>query len=110
MVILAPLLDQVAIMATSLFCGAAVYVSLVEQPARMQAVQGHAASSPGQFGDDGRLFDPVWVCLSRAIALVLKGHFFPQVDWSSCESGSQQALPAGCATSTASHHQALRKV
>lgn len=66
MVILAPLLDQVAIMATSLFCGAAVYVSLVEQPARMQVPLREAARQFGKSYPRAALLQPMYIFSSCA--------------------------------------------
>ena len=61
MVILALLLDQVAIVATSLFCGAAIYVSFVEQPARMQVPLREAARQFGKSYPGAALLQPIYI-------------------------------------------------
>ena len=66
MVTLALLLDQVAIMATSLFCGAAIYVSLVEQPARMQVPLREAARQFGKSYPRAAVLQPIYIFSSCA--------------------------------------------
>ncbi len=79
MVILALLLDQVAIMATSLFCGAAIYVSLVEQPARMQVPLREAARQFGKSYPRAALLQPVYIFSSCAASATRYWKTFPPV-------------------------------
>lgn len=64
MVSLAPLLDQVAIIATSFFCGAATYVTLVEQPARMQVPVREAARQFGKSYPRAAILQPVYILIT----------------------------------------------
>lgn len=79
MVTLALLLDQVAIMATSLFCGAAIYVSLVEQPARMQVPLREAARQFGKSYPRAALLQPTYIFSSCAASAARYWITFPPV-------------------------------
>lgn len=76
---LALLLDQVAITATSLFCGAANYVSLVEQPARMQVPLREAARQFGKSYPRAALLQPFYTFSSCAASATRYWKTFPAV-------------------------------
>jgi len=91
MVILALLLDQMAIMATSLFCGAAVYVSLVEQPARMQVPLREAARQFGKSYPRAALLQPIYIATSCAASATRSLTTFPSVTLHRQSKAMQQA-------------------
>lgn len=67
---LAPMLDQVAILATTLFCGAAVYITFVEQPARTQMPTREAARQFGKSYPRAAILQPLYIvitCMTSAV-------------------------------------------
>ena len=67
----AEVLDLVAVMATSFFAGAAVYVMAVEQPARMQLPVREAARQFGKSYPRAAILQPIYVLASCAASAMI---------------------------------------
>ncbi len=65
---LATLLDLVATLATSFFCGAAIYITLVEHPARMQLPIREAARQFGKSYPRAAVLQPAYIFISCIVS------------------------------------------
>lgn len=64
------MLDQVALLSTSFFCASALYITLVEQPARMQVPVREAARQFGKSYPRAAILQPIYIAITCAASTI----------------------------------------
>ena len=64
------MLDQVALFSTNFFCASALYITLVEQPARMQVPVREAARQFGKSYPRAAILQPIYIAITCAASIL----------------------------------------